>query len=262
MDIGISKDSMVRLGGNKCTPRTEDLLLQKVARSAPRPRRGRMDWDVINHLKSEIASLSQSLTDTFQGLNSNATYNDVLVHLQFEHEEYFDAFKIPASDDDMHWVGKKGKAIDDSYLLHQWASGWDAGIFSKHQDILEAQAIWGMHPQQRRVVFVQWLEELMAEQVESFAKTATHYNQALARTERVHADQKIMVLRSKRIIGCTTTAAAKYRLDIQAAAPTIVLVEEAGEILESHILTAMGLQTKQLILIGDHQYAAYFSCKP
>lgn len=54
--------------------------------------------------------------------------------------------------------------------------------------------------------------------------------------------------------GCTTTAAAKYREDINAAEPDILLVEEAGEILESHILTAMGRSTKQLILIGDHQY--------
>lgn len=33
----------------------------------------------------------------------------------------------------------------------------------------------------------------------------------------------------------------------------LVLVEEAGEIPESHILTSLGPQTQQLILIGDHQ---------
>ena len=33
----------------------------------------------------------------------------------------------------------------------------------------------------------------------------------------------------------------------------MVLVEEAGEILESHILTALAPQTQQLVLIGDHK---------
>jgi superfamily I DNA and/or RNA helicase len=33
----------------------------------------------------------------------------------------------------------------------------------------------------------------------------------------------------------------------------VVLVEEAGEILEAHILTALGPATQQLTLIGDHQ---------
>ena len=33
----------------------------------------------------------------------------------------------------------------------------------------------------------------------------------------------------------------------------MVLVEEAGEILESHILTAIGRETGQLVMIGDHK---------
>ncbi|CAK4032789.1 nfx1-type zinc finger-containing 1 [Lecanosticta acicola] len=44
-----------------------------------------------------------------------------------------------------------------------------------------------------------------------------------------------------------------YSKQLQTAAPGILLVEEAGEILESHILTAMTPSTKQLILIGDHK---------
>jgi superfamily I DNA and/or RNA helicase len=44
-----------------------------------------------------------------------------------------------------------------------------------------------------------------------------------------------------------------YTEDIRKASPGIILVEEAGEILESHILTAMTPATKQLILIGDHK---------
>lgn len=61
------------------------------------------------------------------------------------------------------------------------------------------------------------------------------------------------ILNEKRIIACTTTGAAKHGERIRAASPTVVLVEEAGEILESHVLTAMGPKTDQLILIGDHK---------
>jgi hypothetical protein len=60
----------------------------------------------------------------------------------------------------------------------------------------------------------------------------------------------------KRIIGCTTTGAAMFAQDIRAANPDVLLVEEAGEILESHVLTAMGQNTSQMILIGDHKYAS------
>jgi superfamily I DNA and/or RNA helicase len=66
-------------------------------------------------------------------------------------------------------------------------------------------------------------------------------------------ERDLTIIRRKRIIGCTTTAAAKYVQALQAISPGVLLVEEAGEILESHILTALGPETKQLILIGDHK---------
>ncbi|KAG1721719.1 AAA domain-containing protein [Suillus paluster] len=63
----------------------------------------------------------------------------------------------------------------------------------------------------------------------------------------------VATLMGKRIIGCTTTGAAKFAQDIRGAKPDVLLVEEAGEILESHVLTAMGESTSQMILIGDHK---------
>ena len=69
----------------------------------------------------------------------------------------------------------------------------------------------------------------------------------------LHREKNRKILESKSIIGCTTTGAANFVQSIQAVSPEIVLVEEAGEILESHILTALSPNTEQLILIGDHK---------
>lgn len=46
------------------------------------------------------------------------------------------------------------------------------------------------------------------------------------------------LMTTMRIVGCTTTAAAKYADQLALVKPEILLVEEAGEILESHILTS------------------------
>lgn len=61
------------------------------------------------------------------------------------------------------------------------------------------------------------------------------------------------VLSTARIIGCTTTGAALHKETLTAAKPGIVVVEEAGEILEAHVLTSLSPHTKQLVLIGDHK---------
>jgi superfamily I DNA and/or RNA helicase len=63
----------------------------------------------------------------------------------------------------------------------------------------------------------------------------------------------VAIIKGKKIIACTTNGAAKYTQAIQSSSPSVVLVEEAGEILKAHILTAMGQHTEQVILIGDHR---------
>jgi len=50
-----------------------------------------------------------------------------------------------------------------------------------------------------------------------------------------------------------------FRELIQAARPSVLLVEEAGEILESHVLTALSDGVEHVILIGDHKYVSLFS---
>ncbi|KAF5286003.1 hypothetical protein FQR65_LT13000 [Abscondita terminalis] len=55
------------------------------------------------------------------------------------------------------------------------------------------------------------------------------------------------------VVGMTTTAAARYQnLLINLKCP-IVVVEEAAEILESHVVVSLTSHCKHLILIGDHQ---------
>lgn len=49
------------------------------------------------------------------------------------------------------------------------------------------------------------------------------------------------------------TGAAKYRKVLQEVQPRIVVVEEAAEVLEAHLITTLSNACQHLILIGDHQ---------
>lgn len=50
----------------------------------------------------------------------------------------------------------------------------------------------------------------------------------------------------------TTTARAKYEDLLKDIKFPIIIVEEASEIFEGHILAALDESTEHLILIGDH----------
>lgn len=51
----------------------------------------------------------------------------------------------------------------------------------------------------------------------------------------------------------TTTGGAKYKSMLQRVETKVMIVEEAAEILESHLTTGLSPSTQHLILIGDHK---------
>jgi len=79
------------------------------------------------------------------------------------------------------------------------------------------------------------------------------YSEYIKQFNRLRVEEDLCVIRGCQIIGVTTTGAAKYRTIIEQIDPLIVVVEEAAEVLESHVVTALTKSTKHLILIGDHQ---------
>ncbi|KAF8523922.1 P-loop containing nucleoside triphosphate hydrolase protein [Hysterangium stoloniferum] len=250
MDIGIPDSCMVRLGG-KSTTRTEHLALHRQTKNV---KIGKFSFTSINMLQMESNGLASRMVDTFgeyKRFNPLKNLAMVLQHLQFDHPEYYAAFLVPESSDGMQIAGRGGRAITPDYLISQWTSGRGAGVFENIEK--ENQAIWNMHVDTRKAQFMRWREEMIKELVERLRVTLEKYNTCREDIERLYSEKDTMLLREKRIIGCTTTGAAKYREAIAAARTNVLLVEEAGEILESHILTALGPDTDQIILIGDHQ---------
>ena len=66
-------------------------------------------------------------------------------------------------------------------------------------------------------------------------------------------EEDLHVLEKVDLIGMTTTGAAKYQHILQRLKPKIIVVEEAAEVLESHVVSCLTAATQQLILIGDHK---------
>ncbi|KDR65734.1 hypothetical protein GALMADRAFT_106825 [Galerina marginata CBS 339.88] len=251
LDIGIPETSMLRLGG-KSTTRTEPLTSANPDSHPPLPSRSQTEWSIIDELKGQLASLRRNVEHSFKRYmaSSKAPSSDILDYLEIEGPEYFDAFRLPESEDGMSFVGENGKAAGPDYLINRWARGGDAGSFAK---AFASSDIWNLPPEDRTLRWNSWKEALLLEAIQEVSANAEEYNRCCQRLNRAFRSATANILRSKRIVGCTTTAAAKYREEIQIFNPDVLLVEEAGEILESHVLTSLGPETSQMILIGDHK---------
>ena len=86
-----------------------------------------------------------------------------------------------------------------------------------------------------------------------FLTRQNEYDQAVEREQEIIRMEEYEVLRKAYVIGMTTTCAAKYRSILKEIRPRIVIVEEAAEVLEAHIIASLTSGCQHLILIGDHQ---------
>ena len=251
LNIGIPPESIVRLG-SKSTQRTATLNLSEQKDCY---RRSQASWTVINNLKSEADEVHRHLANEFQSYNTfSVRWKDILEHLEFSEEDahFGEALSIPEPEDDYTPVDRRGKNVGPDYLFDRWSRGYYAGIFANRIP-QKHQAVWAMDFAARQARVNNWKLSLLQEQVSRICNLAQRFRHCQVRLDEALNERTASILRRKRVIGCTTTAAAKYARDLQNASPGVILVEEAGEILESHILTAISSKTKQLVLIGDHK---------
>ncbi|KAK0650649.1 NFX1-type zinc finger-containing protein 1 [Lasiodiplodia hormozganensis] len=248
LDVNIPDSSMVRLGAQS-RPRTEHLSLFEQSSNY---RRTQATWDVIRKLNDEVSSSEANLkTLVASYVNFQLRKTEIMEYLEFsdDYSSFFDAFQLPEQADGFAIAGKDGSAVDETYLYDRWRKGEDPGVFKDRN----ASEVWELSPDQRKALNEEWIQHLLEERVASISSLVEAFDASQKQLQTTLDQQKLEVLRNKRIIACTTTAAAKYTQQLRNASPDIILVEEAGEILESHVLTAMTPETKQLILIGDHQ---------
>ncbi|KAF2471116.1 P-loop containing nucleoside triphosphate hydrolase protein [Lindgomyces ingoldianus] len=250
LDIGIDARSIVRLG-SKSTVRTKPL---NITEQKSTYKHSRCTWTTIDNLRSLAEGYYESLTFKIARYRNFQVSKDALLeYLEFSDDSnFFDAFTVPEQSDGMSLVGSKGKKVGRHYLLDQWTAGYDPGVF-KDSALPEYSGVWEMDLATRTTFFNRWIKDLLQENLLEIGNLLTGYNKCQERLGQLNRERDVHTIREKRIIGCTTTAAAMKAEGLRNASPGVILVEEAGEILESHILTAMTMNTKQLVMIGDHK---------
>ena len=87
----------------------------------------------------------------------------------------------------------------------------------------------------------------------AFRQTAGDYNKMTHDLKIGRWEVDSAYLQQARIIGMTTTGLSKYRGLLASLKPRVVLIEEAAETLEAHVIAACFDTLQHLILVGDHQ---------
>jgi hypothetical protein len=166
------------------------------------------------------------------------------------------------------WLrGKDIKRIEEMNLIYkdidldddEYIDEYDKILYVRNYEIpetnrsldvlLKNNSIWQMSNEERQKLKNFWRAKFDEETLLNLQEMHEECRQDL---NDIYDDARRQRLLISDVIGMTTSGAAKFQNLIKYIDPKIIICEEAGEVLEAHILSALAPSTQHLILIGDH----------
>ena len=123
----------------------------------------------------------------------------------------------------------------------------------EEEEVYEIKDVSTLSSHKRWSLLRYWVKSYQEHLVQTNEKMFTEYASLCEELKTVKQAIDRFALEAADIIGMTTTGAAKYQHILHLVKPRIVIVEEAAEVLESHIVSSLNAGTQHLILIGDHR---------
>ncbi|KAJ8523127.1 hypothetical protein ONZ45_g408 [Pleurotus djamor] len=121
--------------------------------------------------------------------------------------------------------------------------------------LLDEDDVWCMSTIERQRISAFWEEELRRISheiyISDFKSLRKEHATLLSEYSEGQTEVRRQLLQSVDIVGCTTTGAAKLTSLLKSLEPRVMMVEEAGQVLEAHILGTLVPSIEHLILIGD-----------
>ena len=121
------------------------------------------------------------------------------------------------------------------------------------EEAMHVNSIWNLSPLDRLRIYLFWVESYRERYRVEIHRSEQEYEQLCEALEAVRFEEEERVIRQSTVVGMTTSGAARYHSVLQRVAPKIVVIEEAAEVMEAHIITSLSKNTKHTILIGDHK---------
>ncbi|CAG7918432.1 unnamed protein product [Penicillium olsonii] len=224
---------IVRVGSQSKSEKLEEFSLHKVSRQ---------DLKTKGE-KRELWSTSEKLSSyelEFQaiGLERDISIDNLRAHMKQRHVHHYNQLFLGVSPSSMEsWIDR----------------GVRSHLTPRSTVELENVDASDMTWQERLNMFNQWRKECRENVNYRVTKLVESHAAAKSRYESVHDNMDLRCLLEADIIGVTTSGLAR-RLDLFQQIPCKFLIcEEAGEILEPHLLTAFLPSIKHAVLIGDQQ---------
>lgn len=195
-----------------------------------------------NDIQRTLKAAARSRSIKWENIQQSLKHNFPHIHSQFSRVDK-DGFKQ---------VTKLG-------LLERWRTGLGETI--QNAPLREIEKIiklanHNIHKlalEDRKILLDHMVEKARASYMEKMSDVVQEDIDRRAAIDKVHDELDRRLLETADVIGVTTTGLAKRISVLQHVNAKVVICEEAGEVLEAHMLSTLIPSVEHLIQIGDHQ---------
>ena len=113
--------------------------------------------------------------------------------------------------------------------------------------------IWCLSPRDKAMLAQAMLSRRYKNASSAFSLDRDAYVEACQQMQKAREIEWVQILRQRKVLGMTITGASIHSSMLQQLRPSVVIVEEAAEVLEPQLVATLGPHVKQLVMIGDHK---------
>ncbi|KAI4599940.1 hypothetical protein KJ359_001676 [Pestalotiopsis sp. 9143b] len=258
LDVGINK--IIRIGGRSTEPELEGKNLRVVSKELPKTR---VESQILGKAYSEMQMYMETADANIrplQRVQNGASWANIRHYLRNRNPSVYrqlnpdhkgpEEFKFVGRDPLSFWLGRRPHVSgnDAGAIGIHWGGDNLATLLQRAEQNIEA-----LTSAERWRLADYWLQDMREEQTDRLFERINAAERNQADITAVHSEVDRRALAQAHVIGLTTTALAKNITLLRRIRPKVVICEEAGEVMEPHVLSAMMPGVEHLIQIGDHR---------
>lgn len=249
-------EKVIRIGGQSKSLTLEGKNLRIVSQGETKTKsEGYLLGSTYSALELQ-EKLVRSTLGLLHGTQKRPSWYNLKNHLMFRHGAIFrqfsrfdeDGFEKVGPDPFDTWV-KQTVPAHSQQAIHKSSS-----LRTMEQILESANAdVHSIPLHERHRLVEHWAEEIRRGKTDELHELIRYANNLRQRLSNVHDEVDRRVLQTADVIGVTTTGLAKRISVLQRVKCKIFICEEAGEVMEPHMVSALLPSVEHFIQIGDHQ---------
>lgn len=254
LDVGIQK--VIRIGGRSQATELEGKNLRVVSKGIGKTRVESktlgMSYGSLEDCMENAGFAMKPLHQSQKGLSWAAMGNFLrrkwpIIHEQLERPDQ-EGFTTVSGDRLLNWLGAKSMRIHEDQNEIEVDGVRLEGLTHAAEENIHSLSI-----QERRILAMSWFKQSQERETALLFEALDRAVNLRRDINAVHEEVNRRALIQADVVGITTTSLARHINTLRRIGTKVIICEEAAEVMEAHVISALMPGVEHFIQIGDHR---------